>query len=1106
MIMETYATATTTTTSTANAPSTVEEIRLEQTKSKNKNWYKWGPYLSERSWATVREDYSFNGDAWRNFPFEHANSRVFRWGEDGLFGVSDNRQQLCTSIALWNGRDERLKERLFGLTGPQGNHGEDVKELYYYLDNLPSHAYMKALYKYPFARAFPYAELREENEKRGYQEQEFEIYDIDGLFKVEETGDTPYFDVFYEMAKDDNNPDELNFRVTVYNRSEVETGELYIIPQVFFRNTWSYERDNADHTKPVLKRAKRETNTLNVTHKRLGKSQFVFQPSPGVFNDTDDSTPDDVNPVLLFTENESDLVNLFGEESNKADYTKNAFEEYLVHGDTDAVNPELNGTKACAVYHFESVPPGEYVTVRYKFTNDPKRVTCLSEGLTLIDEDVFDQLFEKREDEADEFYQKVSQTPITKELRDIQRQAFAGMLWTKQFYNFIWDDWYNGDKNVLPRPPPDRANGRNKHWKHLHIEDILSLPDKWEYPFFASWDTAFHCIPLSMIDPEFAKNQLILLTKEWYMHPNGQIPAYEWNFDDVNPPVHAWATYRVFKIERNMYHREDRDFLESVFQKLLLNFTWWVNRKDADGKNVFEGGFLGLDNIGIFNRSEPLPTGGTLEQADSTGWMAFFCLQMLNIALELAKTNHVYESIASKFFEHFILISDSMSFEYSDNDNDENLEKVIKQNLWNDDDKFYYDAISWGGHDKQQLPIRSLVGLIPLYASLTLEPGIMNQFPEFKKRVEWFVEVRPDIFDRNIASMSKKGVGERLLLSLVTKERLEAILTRLLDEDEFLSDYGIRSLSKYHKDHPFKMNVKGTEYVVQYIPGESDSGMFGGNSNWRGPIWFPTSFLIIESLQRFFLYYGDSFKVECPVGSGQLLNLAEVAEEIACRMIQIFIKDENGRRAIYEGDKCDFLSNDPYFREYLHFYEFFDGDTGRGLGASHQCGWTALVAKWIHDVGISGVRLPRTPRSALSASSPSSASPHTEELGVAVDTGSLRSRRWFRRKSTRSLVSFTADVLEMTDEEKRTHRIGGTAASLATQTNVTKEIALNLLNNAIENVECEEDVESIEVEVGGTTVTEGRQAEDGYFCTTDSLMAHKLTTRVANLDLDEKRK
>lgn len=1000
--------------------STVEEERLKENKNKSKYWSRWGPYLGDRSWATVREDYSYNGDAWSSFPFEHANARVFRWGEDGIFGVSDNKQLFCISLAMWNGKDDLLKERLFGLTGTQGNHGEDVKELYYYVDNVPSHSYMKAIYKYPFSKKYPYEELVEENKKLGHNEHELEIYDIDGLFEEKSTGDTPYFDIIFEMAKDDDNPEDLNFRITAYNRSSLKSGELYLVPQLFFRNTWVW--DNSVKNKPHLEQSAK--NMINITSKKHGTRHAIFAPSFGGF--TDDYEGSDVEPTLLFTENESNFKKLFNSEKNDSAYTKDAFDEYIVKGNKESVNPNNHGTKACAVYHFPSIPPGEYTTIRYKFTNDS---FFLYGDEVIIDEEKFDILFDRRAEDADKFYWKITPLPISSELRKIQRQAFAGLLWSKQFYHFIHENWYHGDPDIKPSPPQNRANNRNKDWKHMYIDDILSLPDKWEYPFFASWDTAFHCIPLAMIDPEFAKKQLDLLTREWYMHPNGQIPAYEWNFSDVNPPVHAWAVYRVFKIERNMHNREDRVFLERVFQKLLLNFTWWVNRKDSDGNGVFEGGFLGLDNIGIFNRSEPLPTGGRLEQADSTGWMAFFSLQLLNIALELAKTNPVYEDIASKFFEHFLLISDAMSFKYTKN-NVDNFKEEVTEALWNEDDKFYYDAISWGESFKQQLPIRSLVGLIPLYASTTLEPQILERFPNFKRRVDWIINNRSNIFDRNIASMKKRGVGDRLLLSLVTKDRLKAILNRMLDESEFLSDYGIRSLSKYHEKHPFEMDVNGVKYCIKYVPGESDSGMFGGNSNWRGPIWFPTNFLLVESLQKFFLYYGSEFKVECPVGSGEYLNLAQVAEELEHRLIHLFVPDADGKRAAFYGKHSDLLSKNEHFKDLIPFFEYFDGDTGRGLGASHQCGWTSLIAKWVHDTGVSCVRLPRTPRSSTSLSDVSSTNMRTHNMPT-YDQSPPMPNKISRRKSSKSLINLTGFCLELTEEEKYMHRLGSTHYSMS---------------------------------------------------------------------------
>ncbi|CAK7894364.1 hypothetical protein CAAN1_02S06150 [[Candida] anglica] len=974
---------------------TAEERRLAEDKKREKYWKHWGPYLGERQWATVREDYSHDGDAWSDFPFEHSKSRTYRWGEDGLAGVSDTHQLICLSLGLWNSKDDILKEKLFGVTNSQGNHGEDVKEQYYYLDNTPSHAYMKYLYKYPQGK-FPYKELIEENGKRSRLEQEYEITDT-GLFD-----ENKYFDVVFEMAKSDDDPEELLFRITAYNRSD-SPAPLDILPHVVFRNTWAWGTEEfKNKNKPNM--SQNSSNTIKIDHQRFGERYVIFAPAPGAHEDSPD-----IEPTLLFTENETNTERLYGQE-NKSKYVKDAFHDFVIEDNKEATNPENNGTKACAWFHFDEVPAGDYVTIRYKMT---KRVEE-------IDEFEFDKVFARRQDEADAFYWKISPLPISDDLRQVQRQAFAGLLWTKQFYHFVHNYWSHGDKNT-PRPPMNRAGGRNKDWKHLYIDDILSLPDKWEYPFFAAWDTAFHCIPLAMIDPDFAKKQIDLLTREWYMHPNGQIPAYEWNFSDVNPPVHAWATFRIFKIERKMYGTEDLDFLEAVFQKLLLNFTWWVNRKDFDGNNVFEGGFLGLDNIGIFNRSEPLPTGGNLEQADSTGWMAFFSLQMLNIALELAKTRPVYENIASKFFEHFILIADAMTFRGAGTGDTEATER----SLWDEDDKFYYDAISFG-NKAESLPVRSLVGLIPLYASLTLEPELLDKYPSFKKRLEWFIENRKSVAQRNIASMESRGVGERLLLALVDKERLVSILERMLDEDEFLSPYGIRSLSKYHEKNPFTMEVNGQEYKVEYLPGESDSGMFGGNSNWRGPIWFPVNFLLVEALQRFYLYYGPDVKVECPKGSGDYLNLAQCAQEIQHRLMHLFLPDEDGNRACNGENKL--LNQDELFKDYVPFYEYFDGDTGRGLGASHQCGWTAIVAKWIHDNGTS-CRIPKTPRTPRTPRSSvflhNSSKENKDEL--ANDDSDIQSfvpksgpfpGRLMRRKSGKSLLNLTINSLDLNEQDE----------------------------------------------------------------------------------------
>ncbi|EGC46530.1 cytoplasm protein [Histoplasma capsulatum var. duboisii H88] len=894
-----------------------EEKRLHEDRKRIKYWKKWGPYVAERQWAT-------------DFPHDHARSRTYRWGEDGIAGVSDTHGLQNIAFAFWNEKDDFLKERLFGLSNPQGNHGESIKEAHFHLDNTPTHSYMKYLYKYP-QKKFPYQDLVEENARRGKQDREYQILDT-GIFD-----DNRYWDIFIETAKEDE--DELLFRVIAYNRGP-EPAPLHIIPHVWFRNTWGWGRENGK--KPSLKKI--GPLTVQSDHCKLGTRYVQLSPSPP----TADSAKENVVPRSLFTENESNAKFLYGTD-NEQPYVKDAFHRYIVDEEKEAINPECQGTKFAAWYAFDEgdgVPPGECAVVRFRISkrND-----------LYVDEEVLDNIIEKRIEEADDFYYRISPLPMADDLRNIQRQALSGMMWTKQHYQFIWDQWAEGDPG-LPPPPSERKAIRNQKWKHLHIDDVLSMPDSWEYPFFAAWDTAFHCIPLAMVDPEFSKKQLDLLTREWYMHPNGQIPAYEWNFGDVNPPVHAWAVFRIFKIERKMYGRQDLDFLERVFQKLLMNFTWWVNRKDFDGKNIFEGGFLGLDNIGLFNRSEPLPTGGVLEQADSTGWMAFYSLSMLNIALELAKHRRIYEDIASKFFEHFILISDAMTFRVGNE----------QSSLWNEEDGFYYDAISYGGPWSHQLPVRSLVGLIPLYAVLTLEPELINKFPDFKRRMNWFIDNKFDVAERNIASMKRRGKDDRRLLSLVSKERLEKILKRMLDETEFLADHGIRSMSKYHSEHPYSMEVNGQEFKVGYVPGDSDSGLFGGNSNWRGPIWLCVNFLLIESLLRFHMFYGDSFRIECPTGSGDYMNLGQVAEEIQHRLQHLFVRGDDDRRAVNGGN--DILDFDPHWKDYLWFHEFFDADTGRGLGASHQCGWTGLIAKMIHDTGIT-CRLPHTPRTPVTAAS-----------------------------------------------------------------------------------------------------------------------------------------
>ncbi|KAJ5739172.1 hypothetical protein N7533_011956 [Penicillium manginii] len=888
---------------------TEEEKRLKEDRDRTKYWKRWGPYVAERQWATVREDYSEDGDAWSYFTHDHARSRTFRWGEDGIAGVSDTHGLQNIAFSFWNEKDEFLKERLFGLSNPQGNHGESVKEAHFHVDNTPTHSYMKFLYKYP-QREFPYQQLVDENAKRSRQEREYQILDTDAF------ADNRYWDIFIETAKEGDDEEELIFRVIAYNRGP-EPAHLHIVPQVWFRNTWSWGFEN-EGEKPSIKHEGPRIAKSN--HEKLGERYACFAPSPPV-----GSSDEDIQPQLLFTENESNNKKLWDTENDQP-YVKDAFHRHIVDKEKGAINPANEGTKLAAWYAFdegEGVPPGECAVVRFRFSRKKEE---------FVDEEVVDDVIEQRRAEADDFYYRINPLPMSEDLRNIQRQAFSGMMWCKQYYNFIYDQWANGDPAEIA-PPAGRKGIRNEQWRHLHIDDILSMPDSWEYPFFAAWDTAFHCIPLAMIDPDFAKKQLDLMTREWYMHPNGQLPAYEWNFGDVNPPVHAWAVFRTFKIERKMYGRQDLDFLERVFQKLLLNFTWWVNRKDSDGKNVFEGGFLGLDNIGLFNRSEPLPTGGVLEQADSTGWMAFYCLCMLNIALELAKHRRIYEDIASKFFEHFILISDAMTYR-SGEDN-------IKS-LWNEDDHFYYDAISYGGPWTQQLPVRSL------------------------KRLDWFIENRSDVAERNIASMKRRGKDDRLLLSLVSKDRLEKILKRMLDETEFLSEHGIRSMSKFHEENPYSMDVNGQTFKVGYVPGDSDSSLFGGNSNWRGPIWLCVNFLLVESLLRYYMFYGDSFQIECPTGSGEYMHLGGVAEELQHRMQHLFARNDEGRRAI--NGTNDLLDFDENWKDYLWFHEFFDGDTGRGLGTSHQCGWTGLIAKIIHDTGLN-CRLPQTPRSPFAAAS-----------------------------------------------------------------------------------------------------------------------------------------
>jgi Glycosyl hydrolase family 63 C-terminal domain len=878
--------------------STREEIRLEEALNHKAHWRRWGPYLSDRQWGTVREDYSPNGTAWDYFTHDQARSRTYRWGEDGIAGISDNHQRLCFAIALWNGEDSILKERIFGLTGSEGNHGEDVKEYYFYLDSTPTHSYMKALYKYP-QTAFPYGQLVAENQRRNRREPEFELLDT-GIFD-----DNRYFDVFVEYAK--GSAEDILIQIKVVNRgAEVKT--LHLLPTLWFRNTWSW---NGNTDQPTLQemRAGNGFQIIEAIHSSLGKRWLYCQEAH----------------EILFTENETNYQRLFGSPNTSA-YVKDGINDYIIHGKETGVNPEKIGTKASANYVL-TVHPGETQIVKLRLSDVSNLVEPFGKD--------FDTIFNQRQQEADEFYQRITPFPLSEDMRNVQRQAFAGMLWSKQFYHYIVEDWLKGDRHTPP-PPLERQNGRNHEWFHLYNEDILSMPDKWEYPWFAAWDLAFHTIPLAIIDPDFAKYQLDVLTREWYMHPNGQIPAYEWKFSDVNPPVHAWATWRVYKIEEKMYGRADKQFLERVFQKLMLNFTWWVNRKDVEGNNVFQGGFLGLDNIGVFDRSAVLPTGGHIDQSDGTSWMGMYCLNMLAIALELAKTNPVYEDIATKFFEHFLYIADAM-----------NKIGEMEASLWNESDGFYYDVLHLP--ERQiTLKVRSMVGLIPLFAIETIEPETLKMLPSFKKRLEWFICNRPDL-RQNVACMETKGIGARRLLAIVSRDKLRSILQKMLDESEFFSPHGIRALSRFHAEHPYSFNVNGCQFRVDYEPAESSSGLFGGNSNWRGPIWFPVNFLLIESLQKFYSYLGDDFKVECPTGSGKMMTLWEVASELSQRLIRIFLKDDFGKRPVYGGTQK--FQTDTYWRDFICFHEYFHGDNGAGIGASHQTGWTGLVAELIQQFG-----------------------------------------------------------------------------------------------------------------------------------------------------------
>ena len=864
---------------------TEEKKRIKENDSDN-SWSKWGPYLTERQWGTVREDYSPDGKSWKYTTHDMAPSKAYRWGEEGIGGICDNQQILCFATGLWNGKDKIIKERLFGLTHDEGNHGEDVKEYYYYLDNTPSHSYMKMLYKYPQGE-FPYSKLLEENKKRTRKDPEYELLDT-GVFD-----ENKYFDVFIEYAKASQK--DILIKITLYNRGN-EPADLTVIPQLWFRDTWSW---GYDYNKPVIK--PNGDSALLAEHKTLGNYYIYYNGNP--------------NPV--FCDNETNIKKLYNS-YNAAGYFKDGINDYVVNNINESVNPDNSGTKSGLIYKLKIEGNGSY-TINLRLTSEENHSAF---------ED-FENIFNKRKAETDEFYNELQANIKSEDARKIQRQAYAGMLWSKQFYYYDIPKWLSGDP-AQPPPPKERLNGRNSDWFHLNNFDIISMPDKWEYPWYASWDLAFHCAALAKIDSSFAKKQLKLLTHEWYMHPNGQLPAYEWDFSDVNPPVHAWAAMKIYELDKS--HNDgnnDLQFLETMFLKLLLNFTWWVNREDADKHNIFQGGFLGLDNITIFDRSSGVPDGQHLEQADGTSWMAMYSLNMMRISLELAKYNPVYQSTATKFLEHFLYIAGAMT-----NIGGRGID------LWDEEDGFFYDVLHTPDDAQIRLKVRSLVGLIPLFAVEVIEPEIINYCPDFARRMDWFLNYRKDLSNL-VSRWHEEGKGERRLFSLLRGHRMKCLLKRMLDENEFLSDNGVRSLSKYHKEHPYIYETDGKEFSVDYEPAEAQTGLFGGNSNWRGPVWFPVNYLLIESLEKFYNYYGDDFKVEYPANSGKYLTLHEIADGLSDRLSKIFLKDKNNKRKVY-GDNNTFQT-DPHFRENILFYEYFNGDNGTGLGASHQTGWTGLI-------------------------------------------------------------------------------------------------------------------------------------------------------------------
>ncbi|SEM10898.1 hypothetical protein SAMN04489760_10495 [Syntrophus gentianae] len=887
-----------------------EILRLIAADEADVPWRKWGPYLSERQWGTVREDYSENGDAWSYFTHDHARSRAYHWGEDGLAGISDEKQRLCFALAFWNERDPILKERLFGLTNSEGNHGEDVKEYYFYIDSTPTHSYMKYLYKYPQA-AYPYDDLVKINRERTRKEYEYELIDT-GIFD-----DDRYFDIFVEYAK--GTPEDILIRISAWNRGP-DAAVLHILPTLWFRNTWSW---SPEEKKPEMAQMLDGSglSVICVKHEKLGE-RFLYG---------------DREVPLLFTENETNNERLFGT-SNASPYVKDGIHSFIVHGDRNAVNPDRIGTKA-AFHHALTIAGGDRVCIRLRLTDaSPAEITKRYKNPEGVLGEAFDELFSARIQEADEFYDAISPDLLSRDERDVMRQALAGLLWTKQYYYFDLDKWLSEHQSHPLSGSAVHVSTRNRHWYHMVNDDIISMPDKWEYPWYAAWDLAFHTVGLSMVDPVFSRRQLELMLSEVYLHPNGQIPAYEWNFGDVNPPVHAWATLFAYSIQQQLLGRGNVEYLKQAFTKLLMNFTWWVNRKDSSGNNVFEGGFLGLDNIGVFDRSSHLPTGGYLEQADGTAWMALFSQNMLELALEIATEDPAYEDVANKFLEHFFWIAaaiDKVGANYEDD-------------LWDEEDGFFYDLLRMPDGTAKRIKVRSMVGLLPLCAATVIPHEFVERFPRFLERATQFLERHSDLL-ADIHPPQQRGVADRHLLSVLSERKLRRILTRMLDEERFLSPYGIRSLSRWHKDHPYLFTVHGEQFEVKYLPAESDTGMFGGNSNWRGPVWFPVNLTILRALLQYYLFYGDSFKIECPTGSGNEMNLFEVAKEISRRLSSIFLRDSKGCRPAYGGTAK--FNSDPYWRDYILFYEYFHGDNGAGLGASHQTGWTATVAKLIQLFG-----------------------------------------------------------------------------------------------------------------------------------------------------------